>query len=1043
MAFEIHTFGTFLICTVISKVFADLLFTINPVNLNETIPAGTELSRAYDPVVVGRRNSYSIVGNSEEFSIDTGSGVIRNNKVFNFETDPKTYELIIESKLFVHKERKRLVINIIDIPEETVCTDPQFVEGTAFAAIDENYPIFQSIYRVMATDEDIANGERLTYSMETQSSMPAEGGNFFMVDSATGIVSRNSDEPLDFDAGYHSFHLVMRAADTTGHFCQGTLTVIVQDLNDERPEFVPFPLDSINVTENVPVGTIITRVNATDRDANSNIIYEFSTPQTVFCLDPNTGSIILLQPLDFDNPEKPKVYPLHLEAKDNGNSHTAFYTLVITVENVDDPPVCDPGFSTGTGISISVPETIPASAAVYTVLARDPDPGETLEFSLLHSSANTTTYFLLDPDNGMVYKTPESVLDYEMDHKHFQMVVAAKDKEKITPRSCTGTITINIQNVNDEAPLFVNMQGSPLNILENVPVGTTVLRLTAVDRDIGDKVHYEFVDIYRGFSINEDTGEITVAYPLDYEDPAVFHRTVLEVRACDGDRVHSTTATVPVLLEDVNDNPPICSQEIYVIKLPETVPLGSLLVTLKCEDRDGTAPNNLLTYNLILDELSNETFTLNTNEIKIGPKHLNYDSVAFAGAQFKHTLIVQVSDGGMPSQTNTVTIIVKVIPINELAPSASSNIFNVFENSKIDTLVGRVKITDQDWPFNNLKYIIAGGNVGVPPRFYLEPDTGVIKVLNALDSETNSQYFITVKAIDMNNDIEPDPIREKFTLADVTVNVLNVNDEPPVCSPPYFNTFIYSTVKTPFFQLNCSDKDSPPDQLSYSIAGGNTNNWFTLQRLGNGSPSLVTTQNFQYEAFRGIQDTTAIQLLIEVTDELGGNKGSQLTTTATVIVHVIPWTTTQPSTSTNVTVTTITKTVLVRISRYWSPDNWLPAILTVTAILFLLNLYAMAWCFFKNVPRCKRFFPPCFTYQPSPQLHAIEKADKIKRKMDLVDRPLKSNPSKALLPRNSSAPVIYDGRAIDAVTGKHYLFNSKTGETQWLDQYEKTSAREY
>ncbi|KYO38697.1 cadherin-related family member 4-like [Alligator mississippiensis] len=918
----------------ISKVFADLLFTINPVNLNETIPAGTELSRAYDPVVVGRRNSYSIVGNSEEFSIDSGSGVIRSNKVFNFETDPKTYELIIESKLFVHKERKRLVINIIDIPEETVCTDPQFIEGTAFAAIDENYPIFQSIYRVMATDEDTANGERLTYSMETQSSMPAEGGNFFMVDSATGIVSRNSEEPLDFDAGYHSFHLVMRAADTTGHFCQGTLTVIIQDLNDERPEFVPFPLDSINVTENVPVGTIITRVNATDRDANSNIIYAFSTPQTVFCLDPNTGSIILLQPLDFDNPEKPKVYPLHLEAKDNGNSHTAFYTFVIAVQNVDDPPICDPGFSTGTGISISVPETIPASTAVYTVLARDPDPGETLEFSLLHSSANTTTYFLLDPDNGMVYKTPESVLDYEMDHKHFQMVVAAKDKEKITPRSCTGTITINIQNVNDEAPLFV-------------------------------------------------------------------------------------------------------------IKLPETVPLGSHLVTLKCKDRDGTDPNNLLTYNLMLDELSNETFTLNTNEIKIGPKRLNYDSVAFAGVQFKHTLIVQVSDGGMPSQTSTVTIIVKVIRINELAPSASSNIFSVFENSKIDTLVGRVKITDQDWPFNNLKYIISGGNMGVPPRFYLEPDTGVIKVLNALDSETNSQYFITLKVIDMNNDIELDPIREKFTLADVTVNVLNVNDEPPVCSPPYFNTFIYSTVKTPFFQLNCSDKDSPPDQLSYSIVGGNTNNWFTLERLRNGSPSLVTTQNFQYEAFQGIQDTTALQLLIEVTDELGGIKASQLTTTATVIVHVIPWTTTQPSTSTSVTVTTITKTALVRISRYWSPDNWLPAILTITAFLFLLNLYAMARCFFKNVPRCKRFFPQCSTYQPSPQLPAIEKADNIKRKMDLVDRPLKSNPRKPLLPGNSSAPVIYDGRAIDAVTGKHYLFNSKTGETQWLDQYEKTSAREY
>lgn len=38
-------------------------------------------------------------------------------------------------------------------------------------------------------------------------------------------------------------------------------------------------------------------------------------------------------------------------------------------------------YSNCPGISISVPETIPASTAVYTVLARDPDPGETLEVS--------------------------------------------------------------------------------------------------------------------------------------------------------------------------------------------------------------------------------------------------------------------------------------------------------------------------------------------------------------------------------------------------------------------------------------------------------------------------------------------------------------------------------------------------------------------------------------------------------------------------------------------------------------------------------------
>lgn len=44
------------------------------------------------------------------------------------------------------------------------------------------------------------------------------------------------------------------------------------------------------------------------------------------------------------------------------------------------------------------------------------------------------------------------------------------------------------------------MPGSPRDVLENLPVERMVFRLTSVDRDAGDKVHFEFVDIYRAFS---------------------------------------------------------------------------------------------------------------------------------------------------------------------------------------------------------------------------------------------------------------------------------------------------------------------------------------------------------------------------------------------------------------------------------------------------------------------------------------------------------------------------------------------------------------
>lgn len=92
-----------------------------------------------------------------------------------------------------------------------------------------------------------------------------------------------------------------------------------------------------------------------------------------------------------------------------------------------------------------------------------------------------------------------------------------------------------------------------------------------------------------------------------------------------------------------------------------------------------------------------------------------------------------------------------------------------------------------------------------------------------------------------------------------------------------------------------------------SLSLGNTNNQFILWREGAESPFLATRQDFQYDLLEGVQDVVTFQLLIEVTDELGRNTARQLTATTTVIIHVLPWTTTQPTSSTKTATTTVSK----------------------------------------------------------------------------------------------------------------------------------------
>lgn len=67
----------------------------------------------------------------------------------------------------------------------------------------------------------------------------------------------------------------------------------------------------------------------------------------------------------------------------------------------------------------------------------------------------------------------------------------------------------------------------------------------------------------------------------------------------------------------------------------------------------------------------------------------------------------------------------KVTRTNEIDPHTGTNIFRVLENSSIGTVVGRVAFTDEDWPFNNLKHTLVGDGAGHPPKFYIEPDTGI------------------------------------------------------------------------------------------------------------------------------------------------------------------------------------------------------------------------------------------------------------------------------------------------------------------------------
>jgi len=62
------------------------------------------------------------------------------------------------------------------------------------------------------------------------------------------------------------------------------------------------------------------------------------------------------------------------------------------------------------------------------------------------------------------------------------------------------------------------------------------------------------------FAIDQHTGVVTVVEPLDFEETAVFNLRIIV-----SDSVHQTEAELTILVLDVNDNPPVFTQDLYQV----------------------------------------------------------------------------------------------------------------------------------------------------------------------------------------------------------------------------------------------------------------------------------------------------------------------------------------------------------------------------------------------------------------------------------------------------------------------------------------------
>ncbi len=113
-----------------------------------------------------------------------------------------------------------------------------------------------------------------------------------------------------------------------------------------------------------------------------------------------------------------------------------------------------------------------------------------------------------------------------------------------------------------------------LSVSEDAELRTLVGKVHAQDADAGvnRKVRYALAAQGTPFSVDAESGLVSVAAPLDRETVAVYNLSVVAVDL--GAPALTSAANVSVRVLDVNDNPPEFERHTYFADVDEDAPIG-------------------------------------------------------------------------------------------------------------------------------------------------------------------------------------------------------------------------------------------------------------------------------------------------------------------------------------------------------------------------------------------------------------------------------------------------------------------------------------
>ncbi|XP_065656896.1 cadherin-related tumor suppressor isoform X2 [Hydra vulgaris] len=442
-----------------------------------------------------------------------------------------------------------IVVKILDVNDNR----PKFKSNLEIISLKENKPVGTSISLLSSTafDEDIEENAILRYEA-------VQSSDDLCIDNVTGEIKTLRVFDREVQSSITFTYVAYDLGNPKLVSEKRVIVLNIEDENDNAPMWITNP--SPYILEDYPINTQIFVMEASDNDIGQNAVINYYIKDNSMFQISSSGSVSLRKSLDRETKD---IYNLTIFAHDNGDIPLEnFITVPIKILDVNDNyPIFNED-----GLHAEIQENVNGISDLVKLQATDQDIGSNAQilYSLQHD------LFSIDSITGQVKVL--RALDRE-EISQYNITVVARDEGNPSLHT-EAFLIVDVLDMDDNCPVFTSSYYKE-TVLENLPYGTSILQVTATDKDIevNADLNYGILESNdRGaFKIDSVSGWITVenSDKVDREFSEVYHLLIKAGSTSCGytesDNVSEegelknnyTVANVYITVTDINDNAPI------------------------------------------------------------------------------------------------------------------------------------------------------------------------------------------------------------------------------------------------------------------------------------------------------------------------------------------------------------------------------------------------------------------------------------------------------------------------------------------------------